>query len=220
MKRFIRPIVISAVVALGVGAASATASSLITSAQIKDGTITSSDIHNGTVHMIDLTPGVQDLIRAKPSSTTGLPGRDGLPGATGSTGNTGPQGPAGPQGPQGDAVMTGAYYSVAYYDSGDTNAGAIATVACKKQTDTAISGGVQTLGLDEGANARNTPVSSSFPGRMDWSQNKPFANRLDGWIVQFGGAAGQDPLKVKVYALCVPGLTPGVEQTYTESDGS
>ena len=35
----------------------------------------------------------------------------------------------------------------------------------------AISGGVQVLGLEEGANDRNTPVSSSFPGRMDWAAN-------------------------------------------------
>ena len=65
---------------------------------------------------------------------------------------------------------------------------------------------MQVLGLDGGA---NTPVSSSFPGRMDWETNKPKADRLDGWIVQFGGNAGavsdEAPEKVKVWALCVPG---------------
>lgn len=121
-----------------------------------------------------------------------------------------------------DANSLGAaYYAVAFYDSGDTNAGAIATVACVKETDVAISGGVQTVGLDATANSRNTPVNSSFPGRMDWTTNAPKANRLDGWIVQFGGNAGtvsdKDPLKVKVYALCVPGLTTAVTQTYLQS---
>lgn len=113
-------------------------------------------------------------------------------------------------------ALTGAYYAVGYYDKGDTNAGAIATVACKKPTDTAISGGVQAVDI-----TKNTPVSSSFPGRMNWTTNTPIANRLDGWIVQFGGNAGtvsdKDPLKVKVYALCVPGLGTPVVQTYLQS---
>lgn len=121
-----------------------------------------------------------------------------------------------------DANSIGAaYYAVAFYDVGDTNAGAIATVACVKETDVAISGGVQTVGLDATANSRNTPVNSSFPGRMDWTTNAPKPNRLDGWVVQFGGNAGtvsdKAPEKVKVYALCVPGLTTGVTQTYLQS---
>lgn len=117
--------------------------------------------------------------------------------------------------------LRGAYYSVASYDVGDTNAGAIATVACSSTTDVAINGGVQVLGLGEGANSRNTPVSSSFPGRMDWSTNAPKPGRLDGWIVQFGGNAGatsdKDPLKTKIWALCVPGANIPVKQTYLES---
>ena len=91
-------------------------------------------------------------------------------------------------------------------------------------TDTdyvAISGGVQVLGLDAEANSRNTPVSSSFPGRMDWSTNAPKADRLDGWIVQFGGNAGatsdKAPEKVKVWALCVPGMDVPVVNTFTQS---
>jgi hypothetical protein len=125
---------------------------------------------------------------------------------------------AGVPGPKGDSGLKGTYYAVASYDAGDTNAGAIATVACKSATDVAISGGVQVLGLDAGANTRNTPVSSSFPGRMDWSTSTPKANRLDGWIVQFGGGAVA-PEKAKVWALCVPGASIPVEQTYLESAG-
>ena len=118
--------------------------------------------------------------------------------------------------------LTGAYYAVGYYDVGDTNAGAIATVACKVATDTAISGGTQVTGLDAGANSRNTPVSSSFPGRMNWTTNAPIADRLDGWIVQFGGNAGtvsdKAPEKVKIWALCVPGVTLPVVETFVQSD--
>jgi hypothetical protein len=133
---------------------------------------------------------------------------------------------AGTQGPKGDkgvSGLTGAYYSVAYYDVGDTNAGAVATVACKATTDVAISGGVQVTGLNTDPISHNTPVSSSFPGRMDWSTNTPKPGRLDGWIVQFGGNAGSvsdaSPQKTKVWALCVPGAPISVEQTYTQSAG-
>jgi hypothetical protein len=118
--------------------------------------------------------------------------------------------------------LSGAFYATAYYNVGDTNAGAIATVACddESQDFTAIAGGVQVLGLDAGANSRNTPVSSSFPGRMDWSTNAPKLNRLDGWIVQFGGNAGEvsdkAPEKVKVWALCVPGTSIPVKETFKQ----
>jgi hypothetical protein len=115
----------------------------------------------------------------------------------------------------------GAYYSVANYNAGDTNAGAIATVACSAETDVAVSGGVQVLGLDAGANSRNTPVSSSFPGRMDWTTNTPRDNRLDGWIVQFGGNAGttsdKAPEKVQVWALCVPHADIPVVETWRQN---
>ena len=53
------------------------------------------------------------------------------------------------------------------------------------------------------------PVSSSFPGRMDWSTNTPIPGDLNGWIVQFGGDSSAtslgNPAYVDIYALCVPG---------------
>lgn len=144
------------------------------------------------------------------ASTAGV-GKDGKDGVDGRNGQDGKDGK---DGKPGDSDLKGAYRAVAYYDVGDTNAGAIATVACKSQTDTAISGGVQVLGA-------NTPVSSSFPGRMDWTTNTPKAGRLDGWIIQFGGNAGpvsdKDPLTEKVWALCVPGLELPVITTFTQS---
>jgi hypothetical protein len=122
-------------------------------------------------------------------------------------------------------TLAGAYYSVAKYDLGDTNGGAIATVACKAKTDTAISGGVQTIGLGSTPTADNVPISSSFPGREDFTgdadNNKPIPGRTDGWIVQFGGNSSStslgDPKFVNVYALCVPGLSIPVDTTFTES---
>ncbi len=49
------------------------------------------------------------------------------------------------------------------------------TVACDPDSTnyTAIAGGVQVLGLGDGADSRNTPVSSSFPGRMNWDTKTP-----------------------------------------------
>lgn len=145
-------------------------------------------------------------------STSGSTGPAGPKGDTGATGATGPAGPDG---------LDGAYYSVAKYDVGDTNGGAVATVACKATTDVAISGGVQTLALGTNGLAGNVPVSSSFPGRMDWDTNTPIAGRLDGWIVQFGGNSSStslgDPHYVDIYALCVPGADIPVDTTFAES---
>jgi hypothetical protein len=179
-------------------AGGASASSLIGSGQIKDDSVRSVDIQDGTLHGRDLS----DDLNAKLSQ----------PGPKGDTGAQGVQGPAGAKGEAGDAAFKGAYRSVAFYDSGDTNGGAIATVACQNPTDYAISGGVQTLGIDGGT---ASPVASSFAGRMDWSVSKPFPNRHDGWIVQFAGAA---PLKAKVFAVCVPGIDVPDTVTYIESN--
>ncbi len=113
--------------------------------------------------------------------------------------------------------LDGAYEAVARYNAGDTNAGAIATVGCKDPSHTAISGGVRVT--DPG---KNTPVSSSFAGRMDWAANAPKPNRMDGWIVQFGGNAGpvsdKAPEKVDVFALCVPNLHVDQVVTYQQSE--
>jgi hypothetical protein len=185
----------------------------------------SSQIKDGAVSWLDLSPTVQKALKEKgPKGDPGAQGAKGEIGANGPKGETGAEGPKGDKGDKGDSGLTGAFYATAFYNQGNTNAGAIATVACDadpSKTDyVAIAGGVQVLGLDEGANSRNTPVSSSFPGRMDWTTNAPKPNRLDGWIVQFGGNAGatsdKDPEKIKVWALCVPGDSIPVNQTYQQ----
>jgi hypothetical protein len=155
----------------------------------------------------------------------GAPGDPGTPGTPGEPGAKGEPGEKGEKGEKGASGLEGAFYAVAYYNQGNTNAGAIATVACSADpADTdyvAVAGGVQTLGLDDPAdNSRNTPVASSFPGRMDWATNSPRPNRLDGWIVQFGGNAGavsdKNPEKAKIWALCVPGAEIPVTQTFSQ----
>jgi len=190
-----------AAIAIGAGGASAAGVNLFGSEQIRDDSVRSIDVKDGTLQAEDLRPGTLKSLKGEP----GTPGTPGTPGKTG---------------PAGTAGTAGAYWATAFYDVGDTNAGAIATVACKHTTDSAIAGGVQVLGLDAGANSRNTPVSSSFPGRMDWETNAPKVNRIDGWIVQFGGNAGATadvaPEKVKVWALCLPTEVKTV-QTYQQS---
>ncbi len=200
--------VLGAVLAVTSGAFAAQQYLITSSSQIKDGVIS----------LADLSPAAHNALQGQ-KGNTGAVGPRGPAGAQGSKGDTGA---TGPQGPKGNSGLTGAFYATAFYNAGDTNAGAIATVACDAtKTDyVAIAGGVQVLGLDADANSRNTPVSSSFPGRMDWTTNTPKPNRLDGWIVQFGGNAGatsdKAPEKIKVWALCVPGAKVPVNQTFLQ----
>lgn len=197
----------------------------ITSKQVKNGTIQKRDLRNGLINFIKAQgkAGDDDNVTVNaPKGDTGAQGVAGAQGPAGPVGPVGPQGKSGVNGQDGDNGMLGAYYAVANYNGGDTNAGAVATVACSNESDVAISGGVQTLSLDDTPLDNNTPVSSSFPGRMDWSTNAPRPDRLDGWIVQFGGNAGPvsdvAPLRVKVYALCLPGQEIPVVETFRQVD--
>ena len=196
-----------AVLAVTSGAFAAKQYMITSSKQIRHGAISLSDLSHHARMALHGKHGVTG-----PVGPAGHVGPQGLKGDTGATGAQGPKGDQGLAGPKGDSYLDGAYYSVAYYDKGDTNGGAIATVACKAQTDTAISGGVSTDDY-----LKTVPVGQSFPGRMDWSTNTPKPNRLDGWIVQFASQSGSAPEKVKVWALCVPGLNVPVNQTYTQS---
>ena len=140
--------------------------------------ITGADIKNGTIHGADLAPALVGKLK----------------GQKGDTGKTGAKGKDG---------VAGLYYVTAEYGtdsdnnpSVSVNEGAIATVACDSEADTAIAGGVQTLGLG----GHPAAAASSFPGRMDWDTNTPKADRLDGWIVQFD--ARQAPVKADIWVLC------------------
>jgi hypothetical protein len=193
------------------GAAAALIAVGSTGTAVAGSLIGSADIKDGSVKARDLSPWVNGQLTKV--TAEGVQGPQGAKGA---------QGPQGPKGDKGESGLLDAFYAVAYYNAGNTNAGAIASVACDAdptQTGyTAIAGGAQVTGLDAGANSRNTPVSSSFPGRMDWSTNTPKADRLDGWIVQFGGSAGTvAPEKVKVWALCVPTTDIPVVQTFSQN---
>jgi hypothetical protein len=216
------PAIAGAVLVIAViGGGSATAASLVTSKGVQDDSLRSVDVKDGSLRVKDLTSRAVHTLQQGSAGT----GASGSTGATGAAGATGAQGPKGDKGSNG---LLGAFYATAFYNVGNTNAGAIATVACDPASTayTAISGGVQVLGIGDNqteidaANSRNTPVSSSFPGRMNWDTNTPRPDRLDGWIVQFGGNAGatsdKDPVKVKVWALCVPDTSIPVVQTFSQ----
>jgi hypothetical protein len=106
-----KTIVACVAVALVVGTTSATAASLVTGKDIKNGTITSADLKRGSISSSRLAPGVRQQLNgvgtqgAKVGAKgdkgdkgdVGGNGRDGV----GAQGPTGPQGPRGPQGPAG-----------------------------------------------------------------------------------------------------------------------
>jgi hypothetical protein len=193
---------LAVVLIAAVSATTSVAANLVTSKDIKDYTIQGKDIKEEAVTTSRLKQGAVTSYRVKDKS---LKYGDFTDKAISKLkGNTGPKGPSG---------LEGAYYATAKYDVGNTNQTAIATVACKAQTDVAISGGVQMIGVG-GVNAA---VGSSFPGRMNFSTSTPIANRLDGWIIQFD--ADVNPGKVTVWALCVPGASIPVVNTYTQSSG-
>jgi hypothetical protein len=89
---------IAAVVATGVvcSTASATAASLVTSAQIKDGTITNRDIHRGTISENRLDGALRAKISHLPQH-----GKDGVNGQHGVTGEHGAKGDQGDRGENG-----------------------------------------------------------------------------------------------------------------------
>jgi hypothetical protein len=85
--KILKTVAVCAMVALGISAASATAASLITSANIKDGSILNRDIHRGTISENRLTQGLRAKInRLAQPGKNGINGAPGAPGAKGQDG--------------------------------------------------------------------------------------------------------------------------------------
>ena len=95
--KFIKTVGVCAVVALGVGATSATAASLITSANIKD----------GTIKMRDLSPSLKAKIKKANAATAGVNGTNGAKGDAGANGANGANGLDGAAGANGVAGAKG-----------------------------------------------------------------------------------------------------------------
>jgi hypothetical protein len=131
-----------------VGGAGATAATLITGKQIKDGTITGKDVKDKSLTAKDFKGSVQ--------------------GPAGAQGPGGPQGPQGPGGPQGPAGRLG-IASVETVHGADVpaNSGHVqATVLCPAG-ETAISGGVVAAGGDA-VLTDSYPISQASPSRSGW----------------------------------------------------
>jgi hypothetical protein len=183
----------------------------ITGQNIAGNTITKSKIGSGAVGMSELNDAVKQFIQDQ-GSTSKNPA--GVGGPAGPAGPAGPPGATGPQGPAGIPGWAGAVYRVANYTNGG---GGRATVACAddpaiSQEYTAVSGGAEVEVPNAGTNTE--PIVASFPGRMDWSKNLPYPNRLDGWVVYFGNGAAPSAANggtLKIWALCVPNTSIPVQ---------
>jgi hypothetical protein len=104
MTKYLKPGWILGVIAIVFAlAGSATASSLITSAKIKDGTIRTRDIRKGAVTRSRLSADVRATLNkaGNPTTVQSSPPQPGPAGPQGPKGDTGPQGSAGPAGSDG-----------------------------------------------------------------------------------------------------------------------
>lgn len=220
IKKGLLMVAAGAAIAIVAGTGGAYASGLIHGSDIANGTITYKNLaHNtitegkiasGAVGVHELTQGTRDYIKGYAGYN--IRAKRGPQGATGATGAVGPQGPAGANGTNGKDGrdgLAGAVFRVENYENGG---GGSATVACAdddatSQQYTAIAGGVQGSTVnDQGTNGFR--VTSSFPGRMDWSTNTPKPDRLDGWIILGNGVRTST---LKVWALCVPTTSIAVQ---------
>jgi Collagen triple helix repeat (20 copies) len=95
-----RTLVLGAVIA-GTAAASAGATTLITGAQVRDGSLTGADVRDRSLGVRDLTSRARRSLRGR-RGPRGATGAAGPQGAAGPRGDAGPRGGAGPQGPKGD----------------------------------------------------------------------------------------------------------------------
>jgi hypothetical protein len=160
--------------ALVVAAASATAASLITSAQIKNGTIRNVDIHKGTIGLNRLTNGVQRLLR-RAGGQSGAPGAVGAKGATGADGAPGHDGVNGTNGSNGAAGAAGPPGLDALHSVGTLST----------DPNVAPPAWAGRIGTDGGANG---PGAVSLT--TDGAQLGPFADGSQFADVQYHGADG------------------------------
>ncbi len=182
-----RTVLAVAATALAVGASSATAATVITSSQIKDGSIQNRDIRSAVLTMSRLAPTTQDLINAKhlgPAGPTGPVGPKGEPGTPGGpagpqgpAGKDGATGPAGPQGPRGIGHVT-TYTNVS---ANNTSAGKTATAHCPSNM-TVVGGGYSTNILSDDLVLRTLHPLSTRGYTVDVYEGPGFQSNI-AWAV-------------------------------------
>jgi hypothetical protein len=169
-----RTILACVAVALVAGATTATAASLITSADIKNGSIRNKDIKKGTISQKSLTPEIQALL-AQVRADGGIPGP---PGAKGDKGDPGAPGVANLEHAHAQQSWTG-----------DTLTLQQASVACPAGK-VALGGGFET---DGSAPGQPTIVTSS-PTQSGGGQDP------NGWLVE--GYTGTPGAIVRAHVIC------------------
>ena len=179
---------------------SATAASLITGKQVKDGSVAGRDVAGGSITGRDvrdrsLTRADLDASVRGPAGPPGPLGDRGAPGPSGPAGPVGPAGPSGPAGPTGPAGLPGAQglpgvhepvyisedHALRAQDRGTWS------VECPDFSFRAVGGGVQ-------------PLSGGLTGELQ--QTAPSNDGL-GWVVAVRNP-GQGSIFVRAWAVCVP----------------
>jgi hypothetical protein len=166
MKKLIAVSAGAVVIALVGATTGAVAGSLVTSADIKDGTIKSKDLTSNLGEKID---------KHAADGKNGVNGKDATFGAVYRV-----------------AVYDGGGTSSATVACADTDAESMKYTAIAG----GVQGSVSNTHPGGGTESSNGfLVSSSFPGRMDWATGEPKPGRLDGWIV-FSNAQPTSTLQV------------------------
>lgn len=189
-----------AVAATVVTGGSATAASLVTGRQVKDGSVAGRDVAGGSLTGRDvrdrsLTGSDLDASVRGPVGPPGQVGDQGSPGPSGPTGPAGPTGPpgpagvAGPPGTPGAQGLPGVHEPV--YISADFPVSAqgrkTEAVNCPDSFFRAVGGGIQ-------------PVSGALTGELQ--QSAPSDGGLS-WIIGVQNL-GLSPITVRGWAVCVP----------------
>jgi hypothetical protein len=212
-----KTIVACVAVALIVGATSATAATLITGKQIKDGTITADDIKRGSINKSRLAGRLQNAIEG-----VGAQGRPAVPGAAGVKGDAGGKGDKGDKGDKGvaglesDGPYPGATDLGTLPGQGD-NSGDMWAAGGTRQTSwvqcapgkTALGGGFH-LAADAGdAAAKAVQVVVSEPTQINAGAvvyepidgDAAGSIKPNGWLVQ-GFNDGTGPVVVRPWVVC------------------
>jgi hypothetical protein len=190
-------IAVIALIAATTGSAVA-ASSLITSAKIKNGTIKLADISKSTQNALKKgKTGPQgpkgDKGDAGPQGAKGDKGDAGPQGAKGDAGPQGPKGDTGPQGPKGDTGPQGPSGTASIRSNSNSNASSNAT-----QTLTAM--------CDSGQVATGGGGSIDSSNAYLYANAPIFSNGVPvGWTASAAKSGGNGQYTLRVYVLCGPG---------------
>lgn len=206
----------AAILALASGTGGAVAGSLITGAQIKDGTVTTHDIRDETLRLSDLGPKALAAVKkggaAGPVGPAGAAGAAGQVGPVGAAGQVGPQGPAGasgkdgapgPAGPAGQDGNDGAIGPQG--PSGD--GGLLIRVFRSAPTEATVAGSVYTA--QAACPTGTAPVSGGFvlesdPGVLEVTYSGP--GGPDNWRIQVRALTSSPTATFRSTVLCSSGV--------------